>query len=101
VVVHRDQEGDELASFDTLTLLVWTPADGRILRFDYPRWFVRLKTSRSLNQGTFIAMVRKDWGHLDLSVSYNDLRRRGPALLLDHTLENSSRILLWTSVADD
>ena len=101
VHVHRDQESNELGDFDTLTLLAWTPAEEKILRLDYPRWFVRLKTASSVNLGTMIAAMRKDWGHLDLSVSFNDLRRRGPALLLDHQIENGARIVLWTSTDDD
>ncbi len=48
-----------------------------------------------------IAFVFKDWGQLDLSVSYNDLMKRGPALLLDHWMENGSRVVLWTSVRRD
>ncbi|MEN8008681.1 MAG: hypothetical protein ABFS42_16855 [Candidatus Krumholzibacteriota bacterium] len=101
VVVHREQEGNGTGGFDTLTLLAWTATEKKLLRLDYPGWFVRLKTSSSLNLGTMIAAVRKDWGHLDLSVSYADLARRGPALLLDHRLENGSRIMLWTSAKGD
>ena len=101
VIVHRDQEGKEILGFDKLTLLAWSATEQKILRLDYPAWFVRLKTSSSLNLGTMISMVRKDWGHLDLSVSYDDLARRGPALLLDHQLENKSRIMLWTSEEGD
>ena len=96
VVVHRDQESPESRGFETLVLLAWTSADEKILRLEYPHWFVRLKTSSSFNLGTMISAVRKDWQHLDLSVSYGDLVRRGPALLLDHRLENGSRIMLWT-----
>jgi hypothetical protein len=58
---------------------------------------VRLKTASSFNLGTMIAAARQDWGHLDLSITYNDLRRRGPALVLDHRLENGARIVLWTA----
>jgi hypothetical protein len=101
VVVHRDQEGNEFRGFDRLTLLAWSSTEHKILRLEYPSWFVRLKTSSSLNLGTMIAMVRKDWGHLDLSVSYDDLARRGPALLLDHQLANKSRIMIWTSEDGD
>ncbi len=78
-------------------MLAWTPAEEKILRWTYPRWFVRLKTSSSVNLGTMIAALKKDWDHLDLSVSYADLQRRGPALLLDHRLANGARIMLWTS----
>ena len=97
VLVHHNQEPGEPEKFDTLTLLAWTPTDEKILRLDYPRWFVQLKTSTSVNLGTMIAAARGDWGQLDLSINFDDLSRRGPALLLDHQLENGARIVLWTS----
>lgn len=97
VLVHHEQEGAESEAFQTLTLLAWVPGDDKILRLDYPRWFVRLKTFSSLNLGTMIAMARQDWDHLDLSVNFADLNHRGPALLLDHELSNGARIMLWTS----
>ena len=100
VTVRREQEGLEFDDFDTLTLLVWSSSEEKLLRVDYPRWFVRIKTMSSFNLGTMISVARGDWGHLDLSVTFDDLRRRGPGLLLDHRNENGSRILLWTSMKD-
>lgn len=97
IIIHREQEGSALNSFKNLTVLSWSPDDNKIIRLEYPSWFVRMKTASSLNFGTMIAAVRKDWAHLDLSVSYDDLRRRGPALLLDHQLDSGARIVIWTS----
>jgi hypothetical protein len=97
IVVHRDQESDDPAEFRTLRLLVWVPDDQTVLSVEYPRWFVFIKTMSSLNLGTIIAIVSRDWGQMDLSVSFADLKRRGPALLLDHQLANGARIVLWTT----
>jgi hypothetical protein len=44
-----------------------------------------------------ISAARGDVEHLDLSVKFRDLERLGPALVLDHTAGNGSRILLWTT----
>ncbi len=96
-VVHHEQEKAGVVPFDTMTLLVWAPGDEKVLRVDYPRWFVRLKTSSFLNLGTMIAAARKDWTNLDLSVSYGDLKKRGPGLLLDHRSQSGTRIVLWTT----
>ncbi len=96
-LIHHEQEGTGPVDFHTLTLLAWLPEEEKVLRIDYPRWFVWLKTFSSLNLGTMISVVRRDWKHLDLSVSYEDLRRRGPGLLLDHRMANGTRILLWTT----
>jgi hypothetical protein len=97
IVVHRELETENAPAFDTLTLVAWAPGDERAVRVHYPRWFVYLKTSTSVNLGTMIAVVRKDWNHLDLSISYDDLSRRGPALLLNHKADNGARLLIWTS----
>ncbi len=98
VRVRRELEASGRRGFDTLTLMAWLPVEERIVRIDYPRWFVRIKTSSSIDLGTMISAARRDWGHLDLSVSYGDLMNLGPALILDHRLENGARIMLWTSV---
>jgi hypothetical protein len=97
VRVHREQESPAGPGFATLTLMDWIPAEGRIIRVDYPRWFVRLKTMSVFNLGTMIAAVRRDWKHIDLRIDYEDLRRRGPGLLLDHRTGAGGRLLLWTS----
>jgi len=97
VIVHREQEKSSPKVFETLTIMVWAPNDGKVLRVDCPHWFVRLKTASSFNLGTMISTWRKDWGHLDLNITYDDLVERGPALLLDHRAKTGARILLWTS----
>jgi len=97
VTVNRDQEHDEPVGFGTLRLMAWLPEEERVLTLDYPHWFVRLKTMSSLNLGTMIAAALRDWEQLDLSVSYDDLRRRGPGLLLDHRQAGGVRIVLWST----
>lgn len=101
VVIHREQEAASPKGFKSLILLAWSPGDEKVLRVEYPRWFVRLKTFSFVNLGTMIAAVRQDWDHLDLSISYNDLKKRGPGLLLDHQAKNGARILLWTTLKGD
>jgi hypothetical protein len=100
-VVHHEQETVGAELFETLTLLAWAPGDEKVLRVDYPRWFVRLKTSTFVNLGTIVAAARKDWNHLDLSISYGDLLKRGPGLLLDHRSQSGARIVLWTTAKGD
>lgn len=94
--VNRDQEGQEARGFSKLVVLGWSAAEQKIVRVEYPRWFVRLKISTAMNLGTMISAARGDLGQLDLSVNYHDLARRGPGLILDHRMGNGSRIMLWT-----
>jgi len=95
-VVHRNQEGQGPEGFDKLVVLGWSVSGQKIVRLEYPRWFVQMKISVGPNLGTLISAARGDLGHLDLSVKYQDLVKRGPGLILDHYMANGSRVMLWT-----
>jgi len=96
VHVHRELEQAVPSDLRTLHVLAWEPSTARLLRLDFPFWFVRLKMNRTLNLGTLGSVLARDWGSLDLQVSEDDLSRRGPGLVLAHALPNGARILLWT-----
>lgn len=97
VLVHRELESSAPRGFGSLSMLAWSPGDEKMLRMEFPHWFVRAKTATSFNLGTIVAFWRHDWDQINLSISYADLRRRGPALLLDNRLPNGARIVLWTT----
>jgi len=99
VAVDRSLEGTERSELANLVALVWEPDRGRLVRVAFPYWFVRVKTTDSLNLGTLIAAASRDWRRLKLSVSVADLERRGPGLVLDHTRANGARVLLWSEAA--
>ena len=94
--VNRDLESATPVGFSTLNVLAWSASEQKIIRMEYPRWFVQMKISWGPNLGTMISAARGDVGQLDLSVKYRDLERLGPALVLDQTAGNGSRIMLWT-----
>jgi len=96
-VINHELEPSEPAPFNKLILLAWSPRDEKIMRQEYPYWFVRLKLSSSLNLGTMISVLRRDWQQLDLSISLADLKRRGPGLVLDHRRKDGARIMLWAA----
>lgn len=101
VIVHRDQESIEPTPLDTLHLVAWDSSTGGLVRIDFPFWFVRLKMTDTINLGTITTVLAEDWDNLDLKVSVEDLERRGPAVVMDHTLVDGSRILLWTEKAGE
>jgi hypothetical protein len=76
--------------------VAWDPGHERLLRIDFPFWFVRLKMSRALNLGTFTSVLAQDWQTLDLKVAEDDLQRRGPGLILDIASADGALLLLWT-----
>lgn len=96
VQVHRELEGDAPVSLESLVVLAWEPDGERLVRIEFPYWFVRMKMTDSLNLGTLISVLAKDWRNLDLSVGEEELELRGPGLLLDHTRQDGARILLFT-----
>ena len=97
VLVNRDLEGTAPRGFGKLKVLGWSASGRKIVRVEYPRWFVQMKISWGPNLGTMISALRGDLGHLDLSVKYRDLERLGPHLVLDHRTASGSRIMLWTA----
>ncbi len=96
VHVRRDLERPEETDLRALNLLAWEPARGQLLEISFPFWFVRLKMTDRFNLGTLTSALARDWRNLDLKVSVEELRRRGPGLVVDHRLESGARILLWT-----
>ena len=96
VAVRRELERGEPVELRTLHLLAWDPDAARMVRVGFPYWFVRMKMTDSLNLGTLTSVLARDWEHIDLSVSEQDLERRGPGLVLDQRTESGARIVLWT-----
>ncbi|HET9482152.1 MAG TPA: hypothetical protein VFP98_10380 [Candidatus Polarisedimenticolia bacterium] len=96
VHVARELELEEPVDLRTLHLLAWEPARSNLVRIDFPFWFVRVKMTKSVNLGTLTSALAGDWERLDLSVSEEDLQRRGPGLILDHRRPDGSRVLIRT-----
>jgi hypothetical protein len=71
--------------------LAWRAADRRLVSVDSPFWFVKLK-------GPAAAFVLEDTG-LDLErlgLTPAMLEHFGPAVIVDHTSRDGSRLLIWT-----
>jgi len=96
VTVHREQESSKPFALRTLHVVARRPDGDRLVEIAFPFWFVRLKLSGTLNLGTLTTLLAGDWSRIDLRVTANDLRRRGPGLILDHRPARGGRLLLWT-----
>ncbi|KAA3610900.1 MAG: hypothetical protein DWQ01_08320 [Planctomycetota bacterium] len=96
VSVDRSLEGEPGQKLASLCLLAWEADRGQLLNMEIPFWFVRIKMNRYFNLGTLTTALAGDWDQIQLKISVEELQRRGPGLLLDHVLENGSRILLWS-----
>ncbi len=96
VDVQRGFEKQYPSKLAALNLLAYEPGASRLVRVRFPFWFVKLKTTSDINLGTMVSLLSKDWEHLDLKVTENDLMHRGPGLVLDHTRSDGGRIVLWS-----
>lgn len=97
VLVDRAAEAPAASPLKKLHMLTWSPSDERQIRVDFPFWFVKLKMTDSFNLGTLAAFISDDWDNISIKVTENDLERRGPALILDHQLDDGRRLVMWTS----
>jgi hypothetical protein len=76
---------------DSLHVLAFDPADGRIVQFNIPFWLLRMKTG---NARIDLNGNRMDLEDLRLTVQ--DLERQGPALIVDHQAPDGDRVLVWS-----
>jgi len=96
--IHRDQippaprPGRPLES---LRVLAYDEHAGKIVRVAIPFWLLRLVPSRHLSflndQG-----IDVDIDSDRVSLTLDDLDRRGPGLILDQRDHRGSRVLVWT-----
>ena len=94
--VKRELERGVSSDLAALHVMSWNPDDRKLRQVAFPFWFVRMKTTDSVNLGTFAAALTGDWENLDIGVTVEDLERLGPALVIDHSQEGGGRIVLWT-----
>jgi hypothetical protein len=90
VVVHRELETKDTGSVTQLHLRVWIPRERKLVRVDLPFWVLRLTGNNPIR---FDAGSRHD---IRLRVTPEDVDRRGPGLILDHTTPDGERVLIWT-----
>lgn len=68
----------------------WRAAEPRLVLSDAPFWFCKVKepAARIALEG-----IGFDLDRLQLTLS--DIERVGPALIVDHTRDDGSRLLVW------
>ncbi len=100
VQMRQELLGPQPSEIRSLSVLVWEKSKSKLLRTDFPFWFVRLKMNDTVNLGTITSALVKDWDNLNLKISVEELERFGPGVVLDHRMKNESRILLWTEAPE-
>jgi hypothetical protein len=90
VVVHRELIKGDTGSVSTLHVRVWSPRDKTFVKIDLPFWMMRLTGNKpiTLNAGSLRQVT--------LTVTPEDIDRRGPGLLLSWSGRMGERLLVWT-----
>jgi hypothetical protein len=88
--VHHELETRDTGSISTLHVRVWSPRDRKLVNVDLPFWVMRLTGNHpmELHAGGSGAVV--------LEVTPEQIDRRGPGLVLNHTRHGGERLLIWT-----
>jgi hypothetical protein len=73
-----------------IQVIAWDPGDEKLVRVTLPFWLMRM-TDGPINVSAESAVPG-----VRLSMTVDELERYGPALLIDHSEEDGSRILIWT-----
>lgn len=92
VVVHREQERETTMPLGGLHVLAWVPHEKKLLRLTLPFWMLRLTGRHGVQ---FSSDDRALGGRIRLGVTAEDLERRGPGLILDHTRPRGERVIVW------
>jgi hypothetical protein len=90
VVVRRELIKGDTGSVSVMRVRVWSPRDKTFVKIDLPFWMMRLTGNKpiTLNAGSLRRVT--------LTVTPEDIDRRGPGLLLNWSGRKGERLLVWT-----
>jgi hypothetical protein len=90
--VHHEMEKPTRASLTKLHMLIYDEKDHQIVRMALPFWLLRLGGNKPIN-------LRQGGSGFDpgvrLTVTVEDLERRGPGLVIDTVGRRGERVLIW------
>ena len=78
----------------SLRVLAYDPDDGKLVRVSIPFWLLRLAPTGK--RMSFLSENGVDFDSDRVHLTLEDLERRGPGLILDHTDRQGSLVLVWT-----
>jgi hypothetical protein len=90
VVVRRELIKGDTGSISIMHVRVWSPRDKTFVKVDLPFWMMRLTGNKpiTINAGS----LRR----VPLTVTPEEIDRRGPGLLLNWSGRKGERLLVWT-----
>jgi hypothetical protein len=71
-------------------VLAWDPREEKLARFSLPFWFLRLKSGPIAFSGYAAGLDEQG-----VSIRPEDIQKHGPGLIIDGTLHDGARVLIW------
>ena len=90
IKVHFDPKRPKGVRLESLNLLIWDPRVHKLVHLNVPFWLIRMAPHGALH------FRDADFNADRLHLTVEDLERRGPGLVLDHTERRGTRVLVWT-----
>ncbi len=91
--VHRELEKAERTPLTRLRVVVYDPSEKKLVRLAIPFWLLRLSGNKPIN-------LRSGGSGFDpgvrLTITSEDLERRGPGLVLDTEGRRGERVIIWS-----
>ena len=91
-IVHHPPADARPAPINSVRALLYSPDDRKLMELSLPAWLLRMGSGDHLS---FIG----DNDHFDsrrLRLTFRDVERHGPGLIVDGTGPHGARILIWT-----
>jgi len=94
-VLHRElvAAGRSKAKLESLRVLAYDPRARKLVRISIPFWLIRMTPAHHFSVLTDNGF---DFDTDRVRLTYKDLERMGPGLILDQTDRRGSQVLVWT-----
>jgi len=94
-VLHRElvSAGHSTAKLQSLRVLTYDPIAGKLVRVSIPFWLIRMAPTEHFS---FMTDNGFDFDSERIRLSYKDLERLGPGLILDQSDHRGTHVLVWT-----
>jgi hypothetical protein len=91
-VINKDTHRRSRKPIEALHVMVWDPADERVITLNIPFWLIRMTGGRPIRLS---AGDRDTAVAPELHITADDLMRYGPGLILLHTDAGGERVIVW------
>ncbi|MBP1636036.1 MAG: hypothetical protein H6Q10_2610 [Acidobacteria bacterium] len=90
-VIHRELAKGETGTVSKVHIRVWSPDERKLVSLDLPFWMIRFMGSKPIHIDTGDSAFSR----VSLKVTPEELERRGPGLVMDHTAPHGESVLVW------